>query len=82
MFMRVQYNFSKKKNAWDHIDLSTYAGMEMEHGLNTAGLYPESSTANLGHFDPYAGPRQNNYKTMAKNLTALEGFKQSVHNEK
>jgi len=40
MFMRVQYNFAKNKTFRDYVDISKYTGMEVEHGLNTANLYP------------------------------------------
>mmetsp|Transcript_18803 Transcript_18803/g.28941 ORF Transcript_18803/g.28941 Transcript_18803/m.28941 type:complete len:83 (-) Transcript_18803:51-299(-) len=78
MFMRVQYNFSKKKSAWDYIDMSTYTGMEKEHGLNTANLYPESNEANLGHFNPHGGSRQNNFKAMEKNLKNSTGLRDAA----
>ena len=33
--MRVQYNFEKKKDFNDFVDVSRYTGMEVEHGQNT-----------------------------------------------
>tara|TARA_B110001450_G_C17204646_1_gene312891 strand:- start:77 stop:313 length:237 start_codon:yes stop_codon:yes gene_type:complete len=50
--MRVEYNFAKKTTWRDHIDISRYTGMEVEHGLNTANKYAMGSAANLGHYDP------------------------------
>ena len=50
--MRVQYNFAKKETWRDHVDISNYTGMEVEHGLNTGNLIPMSRQGNLGHFDP------------------------------
>ena len=61
MYMRVQYNFAKDTTWRDHIDISKYTGMEVEHGLNTANLAPENAYSNLGHFDP-SGDQQNSYK--------------------
>ncbi len=78
MYMRVQYNFSKKKSPWDYIDMSAYTGMDSEHGLNTANLYPESNEANLGHFDPNGGSRQNNFKAMEKNMKAYTGLRDAA----
>ena len=52
MFMRVEYNFAKKTTWRDHIEISKYTGMEVEHGLNTADSYAMGSAANLGHYDP------------------------------
>ena len=52
MYMRVQYNFAKKTTWRDHIDVSKYTGMEVEHGLNTGDAYPMGPQANLGHYDP------------------------------
>ena len=59
MYMRVQFNYAKNTTWRDHIDVSKYTGMEVEHGLNTANLYPMSNGSNLGHFDPN-GKGQNN----------------------
>ena len=52
MYMRVEYNFAKKTTWRDHIDVSRYTGMEVEHGLNTGDKYAMGSAANLGHYDP------------------------------
>jgi|TARA_B110000285_G_scaffold228323_1_gene291129 hypothetical protein len=52
MYMRVEYNFAKKTTWRDHIDISRYTGMEVEHGLNTGDKYAMGSAANLGHYDP------------------------------
>ena len=54
MFMRVKYNYGINESIRDHIDLSKYTGMEVEHGHNTADLYLQSNAGNLGHFDPRA----------------------------
>ena len=78
MYMRVQYNFSKKKSPWDYIDMSSYTGMEVEHGSNTAYMYPESSNANLGHFDPKSNDKLNNYRQIEKNLSGLRHFRDTA----
>ena len=52
MYMRVQYNFARKQTWRDYIDLSEYAGMEVEHSHNTANSYFQSQQAELGHFNP------------------------------
>ena len=52
MYMRVQYNFAKSTTWRDHIDVSKYTGMEVEHGLNTGNLYPLGNGSNIGHYDP------------------------------
>ena len=52
MYMRVQYNFTKKKTYKDYVDVSRYTGMEVEHGGNTANLVSSNLASNLGHFDP------------------------------
>ena len=52
MYMRVEYNFAKKQTWRDYVDISKYTGMEVEHGSNTANLYPMGRNSNLGHFDP------------------------------
>ena len=52
MFMRVEYNFAKSTTVRDHVDISKYTGMEVEHGLNTANLHEMSKGSNLGHFNP------------------------------
>ena len=51
IFMRVQYNFSKKEDWRNVVDISNYTGMEVEHGLNTDNRHSMSSASNLGHFD-------------------------------
>ena len=63
MYMRVQYNFERSKQLHDYIDLSTYAGVELEHGHNTANKLDMSNHSNLGHFDPNS-LTQNNHKKM------------------
>ena len=50
--MRVQYNLLKSKGYRDFVDVSTYTGMEVEHGHDTAHKIPMNSASNLGHFDP------------------------------
>ena len=50
--MRVQYNFAKKEDWRNLIDISNYTGMEVEHGLNTGNRHSMSPASNLGHFDP------------------------------
>ena len=60
MFMRVEYNFAKKSTWRDHIDISKYTGMEVEHGLNTADMFSMGSEANLGHYDPSSGRQSSN----------------------
>tara|TARA_B110000503_G_C6817275_1_gene277453 strand:- start:50 stop:214 length:165 start_codon:yes stop_codon:yes gene_type:complete len=50
--MRVQYNFAKNKTYKDYIDLSSYTGMEVEHGGNTDNIIPMGAGANIGKFDP------------------------------
>ena len=62
--MRVQYNFAKNKSWRDFVDVSKFTGMEVEHGLNTAGLHPENAQSNLGHFDPN-GDQQNNFSAFS-----------------
>ena len=52
MFMRVQYNFAKKEDWREVVDISNYTGMEVEHGLNTDNRHTMSTASNLGHFDP------------------------------
>jgi len=39
--------------------------MEVEHGLNTANIYPLNNGGNLGHFDPN-GELQNNFDIFDK----------------
>ena len=52
MYMRVQYNFARNKTYRDYIDLSSYTGMEVEHGGNTADIIPMGPGANIGKFNP------------------------------
>jgi len=66
MYMRVQYNMSKKASWKNHIDISKYTGMEVEHGLNTADSYAMGSAANLGHYDP-TSHRQSSQPAFAEN---------------
>ena len=63
MYMRVQYHMERSKTLHDYIDLSEYAGVELEHGHNTAGKLDMSNHSNLGHFDPNSNT-QNNYRDM------------------
>ena len=67
MYMRVQYNFAKSTTWRDQIDISKYTGMEVEHGLNTAGIYEQGRASNLGHFDPNAAS-QNNTKAFTERV--------------
>ena len=48
MYMRVQYHMERSKTLHDYIDLSEYAGVELEHGHNTAGKLDMSNHSNLG----------------------------------
>ena len=50
--MRVQYNFEKKKDYRDFVDISKYTGMEVEHGHNTGAQHYMNSNSTLGHFNP------------------------------
>jgi hypothetical protein len=49
--MRFQYNYSKKDDLRNVVDISNYTGMEVEHGLNTYNRHSMSSASKLGHFD-------------------------------
>ena len=70
MFMRVEYNFAKKTTWRDHIEISKYTGMEVEHGLNTADMYQMGPAANLGHYNP------NSDKTSTYNKFVAQADKQ------
>ena len=61
MYMRVQYNFAKKETWRDHVDISNYTGMEVEHSGNTGNLHPMTKAGNLGHFDPNSS-EQNKFR--------------------
>ena len=50
--MRVNFNFARSTTIRDHVDLSKYTGMEVEHGKNTNNMYNSTNAGNLGHFDP------------------------------
>ena len=52
MYMRVQYNFARNKTYRYYIDLSSYTGIEVEHGGNTADIIPMGPGANIGKFNP------------------------------
>ena len=75
MFMRVQYNFAKNETYRDHVDVSNFTGMEIEHGGNTGDMFQLSKHGNLGHFDPNANS-QNSFvrvqRHMAKGLGDLK----------
>ena len=75
MYMRVQYNFAKNTTWRDHIDVSKYTGMEVEHGLNTAGLVPMGNASNAGHYDPTANG-QNNAAAFRENINKTLGHMQ------
>ena len=62
MFKLVQYNFALKEDWHDIIDISNYTGMEVEHGLNTAGGHSMSHASNLGHFDPNSHQQNDHIK--------------------
>ena len=59
MYMRVQFNFAKSSKVRDHVDVSRYTGMEIEHGINTNNMWQMSNASNLGHFDPHAKQQSN-----------------------
>ena len=77
MYMRVQYNFAKNTTWRDHIDVSKYTGMEVEHGLNTAGLVPMGNASNAGHYDPTAHG-QNNAAAFRENINKKLGGVQAA----
>ena len=67
MYMRVQYNFAKKQTWRDYVDLSNYAGMEVEHSHNTADLYEMSQSATPGKFSPH-NTNATNFKAFTNKL--------------
>ena len=72
MFMRVQYNFAKKETWREHVDVSNYTGMEIEHGSNTGNLISMNKNSNLGHFDPNNN-QQGNFRAFMKNVNTQYG---------
>ena len=80
MYMRVQYNFERNKTWRDFVDVSSYTGMEVEHGHNTANLHPMNAASNLGHFDPTSGLQSKYGELQSKIQQNLGGLKKTATN--